>query len=61
MKAPDPRWPAAMTVPVIAAVAFFCTQTTQVDAKLVNGFAELSSGSSASACETPEGPEWAGT
>ena len=30
-----------MTVPVIASVAFFCTQTTQVDAKLVNGFAEL--------------------
>jgi hypothetical protein len=41
MKAPDPRWRAAMTVPVIASVAFFCTQTTQVDAKLVNGFAEL--------------------
>jgi hypothetical protein len=30
-----------MTVPVIAAVAFFCTQTTQVHAKLVHGFAEL--------------------
>jgi hypothetical protein len=42
MSAPDPRWRAAMTVPVIAAVAFLCVQTTQVD-RLDDGLAELRS------------------